>query len=139
MRICGVSFGSEVASIVAIECKPDKAYDVLDSGIRKIQLSNHEDENILRDFARTLSSFIRDNKIDAIVIRKCTYKGKYMSGAAAIKMEALFQLNQCKVILISPQTIKSTYKKSKIAHPNEIKAYQHEAFETAVAYYCGEL
>jgi len=138
MRICGVSLNNVAASVVVIDCKPNKTFELVDTGIRKISFSDHEDENILRDFSRTLTSFIRDNKIETIILRKCTYKGKYMSSASAIKMEALFQLIEATVVLMSPQTVKSKIKKLKISPPNDIKKYQHEAFETAVAYGCGE-
>ena len=67
---------------------------------------------------------MRDTAIDLIVVRRCTYKGKYVSSAAAIKMEALLQLGETRINLLSPQTIKAALKDIDSTPPHTLKGYQ---------------
>lgn len=56
-----------------------------------------------------------------------------MSGAAAIKMEALLQLMDIPVDLLAPQSINAVAKTANVVIPSCLKAYQHEAFQAALA------
>jgi hypothetical protein len=132
MRICGVCLDSDGATVVIVDTDASGDVVVHETEVRRIRLADHQDASSLRDFAQTLASFIRDFSIDAIAVRRCTYKGKYVSGAAAIKMEALLQLSEVPVTLLSPQTIKAARKKSVVAAPAVLKGYQHDAFDAAL-------
>src|SRR5215831_9690446 len=133
MRICGVSLDSSGATVVVVDA--DEAGNVIvhETEIRKIPLTNHEDASALQDFAQTWASFLRDHSIGEIALRRCTYKGKYTSGAAAIKMEALLQLCAVSVELLSPQTINAVRRKLDATLPDGLKNYQQEAFRAALA------
>jgi Holliday junction resolvasome RuvABC endonuclease subunit len=133
MRICGIDPDSDGANVAVIDVQADIAVSVVESEVRRIRLTDHEDSLSLQDFSRTLASFLRDMSVDMVAVRRCTYKGKYMSGAAALKIEAMIQVNGVPVRLISPQTIKAVRKKTEMIAPESLRRYQHEAFDAAVA------
>ena len=134
MRICGIAFEPTNAVIAIIECSPPYATTVVDSEIKRIPLDDHQDSDCLRSFTRTIEALIRDYAIDSIAVRKCTYSGKYQSGTPAIKMEALLQILDARIELLSPQTIASRCKSSAFTIPDGLNKYQHDAFKTAYAH-----
>ncbi len=134
MRICGMSFEPANAVIAIIECSPPHDIAVVNSEIKRIPLDDHQDSNCLRSFTRTITALVRDYKIESIAIRKCTYSGKYQSGAPSIKMEALLQVLDVTTALLSPQTIASRCKSSEFAIPECLNKYQHDAFKAAFAH-----
>lgn len=133
MRICGVSLDSAGATVVVVDSDSAGNVIVYESEVRKIQLTDHEEASALHEFSQTWESFVRDHSVSDIALRRCTYKGKYTSGAAAIKMEALLQLGAVPVGLLPPQTIKAAVKRLAVALPASLKNYQREAFEAALA------
>ena len=139
MRICGISFEPTSAVVVIVECSPPNGVAVVDSETKRIPMDDHQDSDCLRSFTRTIAAIVRDYKIESIAIRKCTYSGKYQSGAPSIKMEALLQVLDAATALLSPQTIASRCKSSEFAIPNCINKYQHDAFKAAFAHASQEM
>jgi hypothetical protein len=133
MRICGVALDSSAAIVAVIDTDATGNVILYETDVRKVLLTDHEDASSLRDFSQTMTSFVRDASIDRLIVRRCTYKGKYVSGAAAIKMEALLQLIAVPVELVSPHTIHAARKKIEVVAPGFLKAYQHDAFDAALA------
>ena len=133
-RVCGISFEPSSAAVAIIECSQSGTISLVDSETKRIALNDHQDTDCLRSFIQTVNALVRDFAIDAIAIRKCTYSGKYQSGAPSLKMEALLQVTDVTTALVSPQTVASRCKSTKVAIPENLNKYQHDAFNVAVAY-----
>ena len=134
MRICGISFEPSSAAVAIIECSQSGTISLVDSETKRIPLDDHQDSDCLRSFVRTVNALVRDFAVDSIAIRKCTYSGKYQSGAASLKMEALLQVADVTTALVSPQTVASRCKSNNFTVPENLKKYQHDAFKVAFAH-----
>jgi|GEM_PF-5114602 len=132
MRLCGIEFDSVSAIVALVQHNGDGTFQLIPSDIKRIPVDNHEDSQCLISFVQTVSSLVKDFHIDGLAIRKCTYKGKYVSGAPAIKMEALLQINAVPSLLISPQAIAAKLKSRPIESPKGMPQYQKGAFVVAV-------
>ncbi|MNG16639.1 hypothetical protein D3C84_1005730 [compost metagenome] len=83
-------------------------------------------------FAAQVASFVRENSVDRIVIKKRSKKGEFAGGPTTFKIEGVFQLlENCEVTLLSPQTINAQAKKHNFELPGTLNKYQHEAYKAA--------
>ncbi len=79
-----------------------------------------------------MASFVRENAIDRIAIKKRSKKGEFAGGPTTFKIEGVFQLlESCEVTLLSPQTINAQSKKHDFELPGTLNKYQHEAYKAA--------
>ena len=131
MRICGISFEARATVVVIVDFVTGQPVSHVDTETRRISLNAHEDADCLRSFQQTVRTFLTDNSVDAVAIRRCTYSGKYQSGAATLKMEALLQVLEIHTILVPAQTIASNFHDDEHEIPNSLRAYQHDAFRAA--------
>ena len=85
MKICGIEIkGSEAIIAVATLDDDDEAANV-------------------KVFAAQVASFVRENSIDRIAIKKRSKKGEFAGGPTTFKIEGVFQLlENCEVTLLSP-------------------------------------
>lgn len=132
MRICGISFEAANAVAVIIESLAGEV-SLVETEVKRIPLSDHEDSDCLKGFLEAAKSFVHDHSVDAFAIRKCTYAGKFRSGAAALKMEALLQVSDVNTELLSAQTVTARCRSSDFAVPGTLNKYQHDAFKVAFA------
>ena len=131
MRICGISFEAKAAVVAIVDFVTGQLVSHLDTETRRISLNDHEDADCLRSFQQTVRTFLTDNSVDAVAIRRCTYSGKFQSGAATLKMEALLQVLDIDTVLVPGQTIASNFQDDEHAIPDSLRAYQHDAFRAA--------
>lgn len=131
MRICGIELKSSEALLAVVEVI-DGAIMPIAMEPRKIRLTDDESSDLVKSFYDAFCSFVRDNRIEVVAIKKRVKKGKFAGGAISFKMEALMQLcNETKTILISPQSIAATKKQETLKLPDEFNKYQKEAYLTA--------
>lgn len=132
MKICGIEIKANEA-IFAIAQKHEASLVHLQMETKKIALENDDDSSNVKSFCLLLQGLVRDNHIDRIAIKKRGKKGDYSGGPVTFKIETIFQLLDCEVILLSPQTISAASKKHDFPLPKTLNKYQHEAFLTACA------
>ncbi|VVO20403.1 DUF3010 family protein [Pseudomonas fluorescens] len=131
MKICGIEIkGSE--AIIAVASIDNQVLTHVALATRKIALDDDDEAANVKIFAAQVGSFVRENTIDRIVIKKRSKKGEFAGGPTTFKIEGIFQLlENCEVTLLSPQTINAQYKKFDFELPATLHKYQHEAFKSA--------
>ena len=128
MIICGVEIKSNYAILCVVD-KSDDIVDYVDLKIKKITLENDEKQEDVKSFFNEFSLFLKENKIDKIVIKKRAKKGTFSGGAVTFKIEGMIQMNTlCEVVLISSATINSFEKKNEVSFPSSLKKYQEQTF-----------
>jgi len=132
LRICGIELKSSVAILAVVET--DEAIFV-DVELKKITLEDDESVDSIKVFYTAVINFIKDMKIDTVVVKKRAKKGRMAGGAISFKMEALIQLNGiAEVEFVSGQGIAAAHKKSAFEIPKGLKKYQEAAFMAASLY-----
>jgi hypothetical protein len=131
MKICGVEIkGSE--AIFAVASRATGALEHLPLTTRKIALEDDDESANVKTFAARISTFVRENDITQIAIKKRSKKGEFAGGPTTFKIETIFQLLEgCDVTLLSPQTINAQFKKHNFELPAALNKYQHEAYKAA--------
>jgi hypothetical protein len=131
MKVCGIEIkGSE--AIIAVATLDGQALNHAALATKKIALEDDEDAASVKVFAAQVASFVRENSIDRIVIKKRSKKGEFAGGPTTFKIEGIFQLlENCEVTLLSPQTINAQAKKHDFELPGTLNKYQHEAYKAA--------
>jgi len=131
MNICGVEIkGSE--AIFAVATRASGAPEHLPLATKKIALEDDDEAANVKAFARQISTFIHENAITHIAIKKRSKKGEFAGGPTTFKIETIFQLlDDCDVVLLSPQTINAQMKKHTFDLPAGLNKYQHEAYKAA--------
>ncbi|MFJ4141774.1 DUF3010 family protein [Pseudomonas sp. NPDC089734] len=133
MIICGVEIkGSE--ALFALATRQNSGISHLPLAIKKIALEDDDESDNVKAFAAQVASFVRENGISHIAIKKRSKKGEFAGGPTTFKIETVFQLlADCSVTLVSPQTINAQHRKHDFALPDTLNKYQHEAYKTACA------
>ncbi|MCD5992404.1 DUF3010 family protein [Pseudomonas sp. CDFA 602] len=133
MIICGVEIkGSE--AIFALATRQSSGIAHLPLATKKIALDDDDESANVKAFSTRIASFVRENGISHIAIKKRSKKGEFAGGPTTFKIETIFQLlSDCNVVLISPQTINAQNKKHDFALPETLNKYQHEAYKAACA------
>ena len=133
MIICGIEIkGSE--AIFAMATRQQGDIEHLPLAIKKIGLEDDDESANVKAFAAQIASFVRENGISHLVIKKRSKKGEFAGGPTTFKIETVFQLlTDCDVTLLSPQTINAQNKKHNFALPASLNKYQHEAYKAACA------
>jgi len=133
MIICGIEIkGSE--AIFALATCQQEGIGHLPLAIKKIALEEDDESANVKAFAAQIASFVRENGISHVVIKKRSKKGEFAGGPTTFKIETVFQLlTDCEVTLLSPQTINAQNKKHNFALPASLNKYQHEAYKAACA------
>jgi hypothetical protein len=131
MKVCGIEIkGSE--AIIAVATLDGQALGHATLTTKKITLEDDEDAANVKLFAAQVASFVRENSIDRIAIKKRSKKGEFAGGPTTFKIEGVFQLlENCEVTLLSPQTINAQAKKHAFELPGTLNKYQHEAYKAA--------
>ena len=131
MNICGVEIkGSE--AIFAVATRASGALEPLPLSVKKIALEDDDEASNVKAFAQQIATFVRENGIAHIAIKKRSKKGEFAGGPTTFKIETVFQLlEDCEVMLLSPQTINAQMKKHDFELPAALNKYQHEAYKAA--------
>ena len=138
MRICGIELtGSD--AVVCLLNRDQELFNLPDSRFRKLSLQKDHTGADLQRFQKELVQFLRDYKVDRVVIKERMQKGKFAGGAVSFKLEATIQLvadADIEVNLISPTQIKAILAENPLPiqfSDTGLKQFQEAAFTTAYA------
>ncbi|TVT86628.1 DUF3010 family protein [Pseudomonas sp. H3(2019)] len=131
MKFCGIEIkGSE--AIFAVASLDNQVLTHVALNTKKIALDDDDEAANVKAFAAQVGTFVRDNGIERIAIKKRSKKGEFAGGPTTFKIEGVFQLlDNCEVTLLSPQTINAQNKKFDFELPATLNKYQHEAYKAA--------
>lgn len=131
MNICGIEIkGSE--AIIAVAALDGSTLSHVPLATKKIALEDDDEAANVKMFAAQVASFVRENSVDRIAIKKRGKKGEFAGGPTTFKIEGILQLlDGCEVTLLSPQTINAQAKKHNLELPGTLNKYQHEAYKAA--------
>ena len=131
MNICGIEIkGSE--AIIAVAALDGSTLSHVPLATKKIALDDDDEAANVRRFAAQVASFVRENSVDRIAIKKRSKKGEFAGGPTTFKIEGILQLlDGCEVTLLSPQTINAQAKQHNFELPGTLNKYQHEAYKAA--------
>ncbi len=131
MRNLGISLEARNCILVVIDYN-DSDFQIVKT-LPKISVDDIDSQDDIKDFFSNISSFTSENHIDNIFIRKRNKKGQYAGGPIGFKLEALIQLLDINVCLVSPATIASTVKKIDISKlEDSVHQYQIEALKAVI-------
>ncbi|MCD4758660.1 MAG: DUF3010 family protein [Arcobacteraceae bacterium] len=124
MKICGIEIKSNYAILSVVE---EGSY--FDLKIKKLILEDDELQNNIVLFKESLESFLNENQIEKITIKKRSKKGNFAGGAVTFKIETIIQLNSmCEVGFISGQVLSKFEKKNEIIYPKSLNKYQEQSY-----------
>lgn len=134
MKICGIEIKSNEA-IFACAAPEGLEMAHVPLTLRKLALADDEQAVSVKAFAEHAQAFVRDNGITHLAIKKRSKKGEFAGGPVTFKIEGVLQLlNDCEVVLLSPQTISAHARKQDTPLPASLNKYQWEAFKAAAAF-----
>lgn len=138
MRICGIELtGSD--AVVCLLHMDQGLFSLPDSRIRKLSLKKDHTRADLQRFQKDLAQFLRDYKVQRVVIKERLQKGKFAGGAISFKLEAAIQLMaepDIEVDLVSSTQIKAILADNPLPIPfaeTGLKQFQEAAFTAAYA------
>jgi len=137
MRVCGVELKGGEAIICLLSYEGD-TFNVPDCRQQSFVISHSESTDSIRDFNFGFSKLMQDYHVDKIVIIAREQKGKLAGSATSFKAEAIIQLLELPVILMSPVTVKERLKRNPPQVDFEglgLKRFQQPAFDVAYAYH----
>lgn len=138
MRICGIELtGSD--AVVCLLNRDQELFNLPESRFRKLSLKKDHTGADLQRFQKELVQFLRDYKVERVVIKERMQKGKFAGGAISFKLEASIQLvadADLEVNLISSTQMKAILADNPLPiHFSDtgLKQFQEAAFTTAYA------
>ncbi|WP_425640279.1 DUF3010 family protein [Agrobacterium radiobacter] len=133
MKVCGLQIKASEAILVIVEDQAGVPA-LLECKTKRLLLGNHEDGAELESFMQAAKSFVHQNAIDVIAVKKRAGSGAMASSGVTFKIEALFQLAHKDIVFISPQAITAFSKTNVGGLPNGLAAYQRDAYLSAGVY-----
>ena len=131
MIVCGIEMAASEARLVLLDGNKSDFHHI-NVEPRKLKIADDETAGEVRAFRDILYTFLRENKVEIIAIKKRGKKGDYAGGPIGFKLEAIAQLyEECPIVLIAPATISVRIKKHTTDTPATLKKYQFSAFQTA--------
>lgn len=128
MKICGIELKSNNAIVSVIEYSNDEI-SFIETKTKKIVLENDEEINSILKYKKEIETFLNENQIEKISIKKRAKKGTFAGGAVTFKSEAIIQLNNvCEVNFITSQAISKYTKENEPFLPKELNKYQEQAY-----------
>jgi len=130
LKVCGLQIKASEAILVIVE-EQAGAPALLACKTKRLLLKNHEDGAELESFMQAARSFVHQNAIEVVAIKKRAGSGAMASSGVTFKIEALFQLAHKNVVFVSPQAITAFSKTNVGGIPNGLAAYQSDAYLSA--------
>ncbi|GAA4874708.1 DUF3010 family protein [Ferrimonas pelagia] len=137
MRVCGVELKGAEAVLCLLDYKVESFY-LPDCRQQSMPAPKIGETEATRKFYFAFQKLMEDYKVDHVVIIERHHKGKFAGSAASFKLEALIQLCEQDVSLISPGTIKAQLKRNPPMADFDamgLKKFQKPAFEAAYAFH----
>ena len=131
--ICGMDIkGSE--AIIALCDIVDGELSYIENKFKKIALDARDQDNF-QSFYVTFSSFIKQNNIEKIYLKKPVDKGQQTAGANAFRIEALLNLSTVPVVSVHAITITRFLQKNSMSINNYAKSTQYQSGALGAVYY----
>ncbi len=131
MIVCGIEMKASEARLVLLNGSKT-SYALIDVRPRKLVLADDERPAEVRAFRDALYAFFRENRVEAVAIKKRGSRGEFAGGPVGFKLEGIAQLySDCNIVLCAPQTISAALRNHPTTIPDCLPKYQHVAFETA--------
>lgn len=128
MNLCGIELKSNNAIVSVIEYLDDEI-NFIETKTKKIVLENDEDINSILKYKNEIETFLKENNINKIALKKRAKKGTFAGGAVTFKSEAIIQLNTiCEVNFVTSQAIAKYTKTNDPNLPKELNKYQEQAY-----------
>jgi len=128
MNLCGIELKSNNAIVSVIEYLNDEI-NFIETKTKKIVLENDEDINSILKYKNEIETFLKENNINKIALKKRAKKGTFAGGAVTFKSEAIIQLNTiCEVNFVTSQAIAKYTKTNDPNLPKELNKYQEQAY-----------
>lgn len=129
--ICGIEIKSNEAIIVLCDDSKE-VLAVSENKFKKIALDIN-DQDLYRSFYETLLSFVTQNSIKKIFLKKPVDKGQQIAGPNVFRIETILNLLDIPVISIHPNTLLSFAKKNELKVENSeiVNKYQTSALWAA--------
>jgi hypothetical protein len=128
MKLCGIELKSNNAIVSVIETIDDET-SYINTKSKKFILEDDEKKDSILKFKNEIESFLKENKIEKIALKKRAKKGTFAGGAVTFKSEAIIQLNDiCDVSFITSQAISKYSKSNDVILPNDLNKYQEQAY-----------
>jgi len=133
MIVCGIELTASEARLFVLKGTKSMFLHV-EVSPSKLVLEDDEKPKEVKAFQEAIYTFLRENRVERIAIKKRGKRGQYAGSPVSFKLEGLVQLYpECDVRLVSPQTISAAKRKHTPEAPQDIKDFQQVAFETAFA------
>src|SRR5690606_22245686 len=136
MRICGIELTGNDA-VVCLLHEDKGLFNLPEARIRKLTLKKDHTRADLQRFQADMVQFLKDYKVEKVVVKERLQKGKFAGGAVSFKLEAAIQLisePNLEVLLLSPARMKAILADNPLpilfADPG-LKQFQEAAFMTA--------
>src|SRR5690606_19264905 len=91
MRICGIELTGNDA-VVCLLHEDQGLFNLPDARIRKLTLKKDHTRADLQRFQADMVQYLKDYKVEKVVIKERLQKGKFAGGAISFKLEAAIQL-----------------------------------------------
>jgi len=128
MNLCGIELKSNNAIVSVIEYVGDEI-NFIETKTKKIVLENDENIDSILKYKKEMETFLSQNEIEKIAIKKRAKKGTFAGGAVTFKSEAIIQLNDiCEVKFVTSQAISKYTKENVPFLPKELNKYQEQAY-----------
>lgn len=127
-RTCGIDLKGNEARLVILEGNKE-SFSIVDV-VKKIKLTQSNDQDDVRQFSGDLSNLFKENNIDLVGIKERGTKGKFAGGSVSFKMEGLIQNTEVHVEIIHSRTIKAKLKDVTLDY-TVINKYQEDALNVA--------
>ncbi len=131
-KICGIDISGNHAVLLLVEGTKE-AFSIVETRPLKIELSDHSSSDHIKEFYKAVHTYFAENKIEHVAFKSGS-TGRFKSGPAVFKMEALIQMCDIQVAMVKPQTLTAFWKKNGPSFDHlGLKKYQENAFK--VGYY----
>ena len=136
MRACGIDLKGSDAIFAVVDVDETSNVTFVATNPKKISLGSDNDADLLRNFQTAAKAFLQENDVFYVVIKDRQRRGALSAGAQTFKMEAALQLIEGLVVFFhwGPSVVKFL-KKEKPLLPENLLAYQIEAYYSAVLHF----
>jgi len=130
VKVCGVDLKGNDALLAIVSTNGDGAVHI-PCATRRISLSDDKNAETVRAFLQTIKTFHHENAIDAFAIKSRAHRGQMAGGAVSFKIETLFQLIECEIVLVNPVALAKFGRGNFAGSPASILKYQQDAYRCA--------
>jgi hypothetical protein len=137
MLVCGIELKGKEA-VISLLSLDKGVFMVPDCRIRSLMVSPSYSAQNMKDFSFTMLKLLEDYKVEAIAILGRDQKGKFMGSATSFKCEAVLQLMDLPVEVMTTTQVKAQISRNPIHVEFDslgLKTFQKPAFNVAYAYH----